>query len=330
MKPRPLAVLAATLIAIAVVAAPCAALAQAKFPDKPVRIVVPSSPGGTLDFLARVLGPELSRMWGQPVIVDDRAGAGGIIGSQLVAQAAPDGHTLLFVATGYTINPYMYAKLPYDTLKDFAPVSLLATTATVLVANPKSKVTSVQQLLQIARAEPNKLTWASSGVGTGGWLSGQLLQQMAHISLLEIPYKGAGASTAAVVEGHTDLQFTDVGAAIPFIQAGQLKALGVSTKKRVAQLPDVPTLDEAGVTGYEIDATSGALAPAGTPPEIIKQIQHDISVAMHTKDVEEKLRARAYIPVASTPEEYAAQIQVELKKWGELIKATGIKPMGAS
>jgi tripartite-type tricarboxylate transporter receptor subunit TctC len=307
---------------------PPAALAKAKFPDKPVHIIVPSTPGGTLDFLARVIAPTLSQMWDQPVIVDDRPGAGGIIGTQLVAQSPPDGHTLLFVATGYTINPWIYSKLPYDTVKDFTPVTLLASTANVLVANRNLKVNSMQELLAMARANPGKLTYASSGVGTGGWLSGQLLKQLARIDLLEVPYKGAGAATAAVVEGHTDLLFTDVGPAIPFIQAGQLKALGVSTLKRQPQLPDVPTIDESGVKGFQIDASSGVLAPAGTPPEVVSQIQHDINVAVHSKDVADKLTARGYVPIADSPADYAAQIQVELKKWGDLFKQANIKPMG--
>jgi tripartite-type tricarboxylate transporter receptor subunit TctC len=327
MLRRRLALLAGITLTLGLAAgSPCLAAEPSKFPDKPVRIIVPSTPGGTLDFLARVLSPKLEQMWGVPVVVDDRPGAGGIVGTQAVVQSPPDGHTLLFVATGFTINPAIYAKLPYDTVKDLAPVTILTSTANVLVANPKLKIDSMTELLAMARANPGKLTYAMSGVGTGGWLSGQLLRQMAHIDLLEIPYKGAGASTAAVVAGQTDLLFTDVGPALTFVKAGQLKPLAVSTLKRSPQLPDVPTLDESGVKGFQIDASTGVLAPGGTPPAVIARIQRDIHTAVHSKEIADKLAAQGYTPIASSPAQYEARIKDELKKWAELVKRANIKP----
>jgi tripartite-type tricarboxylate transporter receptor subunit TctC len=308
----------------------CAGMSPARaadFPDHPVRIIVPSTAGGALDFLARLVGAKLSLMWGQPVVVENRPGAGGVVGSQVVAQSAPDGHTLLIVATGYTVNPSIYAKLPYDTLKDFAPVTLLAETEHVVAASPKSKLTSIGQLLKEVREKPGKITYAVSGIGTGGWLAGELMKKEGQLNMLAIPYKGSGAATSGVVAGQTDLLFTDVGPVLPFAQSGQLRPLAVTGLKRSPQMPDVPTLDESGLKGFEVGAWAGVLAPAATPPAVVDRLQHDIAAAVHAPDIEAKMTSQGYVAVAGTPAEFRAVATAEVKKWADLIRDAGIQPL---
>ncbi|WP_158219287.1 MULTISPECIES: tripartite tricarboxylate transporter substrate binding protein [unclassified Achromobacter] len=296
------------------------------FPDKPVRIIVPSTAGGALDFLARVVGAKLSQQWGQAVVVENRPGAGGIVGSQFVAQSAPDGQTLLIVATGYTVNPSIYAKLPYDTVKDFTPITLLAETSHVLAASPQSKITSVAQLLKEVGEKPGRITYAVSGIGTGGWLTGELMKKDGKLNMLAIPYKGSGAATSGVVAGQTDLLITDVGPVLPFAQSKQLQPLAVTGLKRSAQLPDVPTLDESGMKGFEVGAWAGILGPGNMPPALVQKIQHDFAEAANAPDVKEKLTAQGYDPVVSSPEEFRKVVTDELNKWGELMRDAGIKP----
>lgn len=315
----------------AVAALACTGLASAqtsKFPDHPIRLIVPSTAGGALDFLARVVGAKLSQMWNQPVVVENRGGAGGVVGSQVVAQSAPDGYTLLIVATGYTVNPSIYAKLPYDTLKDFAPVTLLAETAHVIAASPKSKITSIGEMLKQAREKPGTVTYAVSGIGTGGWLTGELMKKEGELNMLAVPYKGSGAATSGVVAGQTDLLFTDVGPVLPFAQSGELRPLAVTSLKRSPQLPDVPTLDESGLKDFEVGAWAGILAPRGTPDAIVDKIQRDIATAVRSPEIESKLTTQGYVPVADTPAQFRNVVESEIPKWGRLIREAGIKPVG--
>lgn len=321
-----LALLATGSLAGAPARAQTGAEAAASFPDKQVRIVVPSTPGGATDFLARLVGTKLSQMWGQPVLVDNHAGAGGIIGSQFVAQSPADGYTLLIVATGYTVNPSIYKKLPYDTIKDFAPVTLLAATTHVLVTHPSVPAQSIKELLALARSKPGHLTYATSGTGTGGYLCGEVMKKVGQLDMLSVAYKGAGAATSAVLGHQTDMEFTDVGPVMPYIKSGQLRALAVSSLQRSPELPDVPTLDESGLKGFQVDAWAGILAPAGTPKEVLAKIQQQINQAVNSPDVKEKLLAQGYAPVASTPDNFAAQIKTEVVKWAKLIHDAGIQP----
>jgi tripartite-type tricarboxylate transporter receptor subunit TctC len=302
--------------------------AVTNYPDKTIRIVVPSTPAGGNDFLARVLGAKLAKMWGQKVLIENRPGAGGIIGSEAVAKAEPDGYTLLIVATGYTVNPSIYAKLPYDTLKDFAPVTLLASTTHVLVINPAVKARSIGELMAQARSAPGSLTYAQSGLGTGGYLCGELMKTTAQIDMLSIAYKGAGEAVSGVLSGHTDMLFTQLGPVMNHIKAGKLIPLATTSLTRNADLPNIPTLDESGLTGFEVDAWSGILAPAGTPAAIIKKLQEQIHLAINEPDVKEILNTQGFIPIGNTPAEFDKMIRKDIAKWADLIKQAGIKPQG--
>jgi tripartite-type tricarboxylate transporter receptor subunit TctC len=315
------------LAATALTATGLACAQTPDFPNHPIRLIVPSTAGGALDFLARLLSAKLTVMWGQPVVVENRAGAGGVVGSQVVAQSPPDGHTLLIVATGYTVNPSIYAKLPYDTLKDFAPVTLVAETSHVIAASRQSKITSIDALLKQARAKPGSVTYAVSGIGTGGWLVGELMKKDGQLNMLAVPYKGAGAATSSVVGGQTDLLLTDAGPVIPFAQSGELVPLAVTSLKRSPQLPDVPTLDESGLKGFEVGAWAGLLAPRGTPPAVIDKIQRDIATAVHSPEIESKMTTQGYVAVADTPAQFRGVVESEIPKWGKLIREAGIKPM---
>jgi tripartite-type tricarboxylate transporter receptor subunit TctC len=301
----------------------------AAFPNKPIRILVPSTPAGASDFLARLIGAKLSETWRQQVVIDNRAGAGGIIGSEIVARAAPDGYTLLIVATGYTVNPFLYAKLPYDTVRDFAPVTLLVSTTHVLVVHPSAAVNSIKELLNLARAKPGQFTYATSGIGTGGYLSVELFKKMAGVEMIGVPYKGAGEATAAVLSGQVQMLFTQVAPALPHVKTGKLRALATTSLQRSPELPDVPTLAESGLAGFQVDAWNGILAPARTPQEIVAKLQGQIAKILHSPEIRTRLASFGFEPVGNTPAQFAAMIKSEMEKWEKLIKEAGIKPEAA-
>jgi tripartite-type tricarboxylate transporter receptor subunit TctC len=290
---------------------------------------VPSTPAGASDFLARLIGAKLSEAWRQQVVIDNRAGAGGIIGSEIVARAAPDGYTLLIVATGYTVNPFLYTRLPYDTVKDFAPVTLLVSTTHVLVVHPSAAVNSIKELLNLARAKPGQFTYATSGIGTGGYLSVELFKKMAKVEMIGVPYKGAGEATAAVLSGQVQMLFTQVAPALPHVKTGKLRALATTSLQRSPELPDVPTLSESGLTGFQVDAWNGILAPARTPREIIAKLQDEIAKILHSPEIGTRLASFGFAPVGNTPAQFAAMIKSEMEKWEKLIKEAGIKPEAA-
>lgn len=297
----------------------------AAYPARPIRIVIPSTPGGGNDFLGRLIAPKLTESWRQQVVVDNRPGAGGIIGSEIVARAAPDGHTLLIVATGYTVNPFLYRKLPYDTVKDFAPVTVLGKTTHVLVSHPSLASKTIKELLALAKSKPGSLTYAHSGVGTGGHLSVELFKKMAGLNMVGVAYKGAGASTAAVLSGEVQMLFTQVAPAIPHVRAGRLRALATTSLARSTELPDVPTLSESGLTGYAVDAWGAMLAPGKTPPRIVAKLQAEIAKILHLPETKARLANFGFEPVGSTPPEFAAFIRSEMEKWSKLIRDAGIK-----
>ena len=308
----------------------CIALASAAnaavFPERPVRVVVASSPGGALDVLARLTGPKLTEKWGQPVVVDNRAGAGGVIGTEIVSNANPDGYTILVIAQGFTANPYLYKKLPYRTPQDFSPITILATGPNVLVVHPSVKANSVKELVALAKSQPGKLNYATSGVGAASHLSIEMFKRMSGVDMVHIPYKGAGAATAAVVGGQVQLLFTSTGAAIPHIRTGRLKALGVTTTKRSAVMPEVPTIAETCFPGFRVDGWYALLAPANTPKPVIDRVYADVAAVLKMPDVAKRIESFGLEPNGLPPQEFSAYIRAELAKWGKVIREAGIKP----
>lgn len=309
-------------LAVAAVAMP---LAAADFPSRPVRIIVPSTPGGGLDVLGRLLAPELTERWGQQVVIDNRPGAGGVIGSEIAANANPDGHTLLVVATGYSANPFLYDKLPYRTPQDFAPVTIIGFAPNVLVVHPTVPAKNLKELIALARQKPGELTYASSGIGTGGHLSMALLIRHAGIKMIHVPYKGAGAATAALVGGQTNMLFTATAAAMPHVKAGRIRALAVTSGKRWPSMPDVPTVAEAALPGYEVDGWYAMLAPGKTPKAVIQKIYGDMAAVLKLPHVSSKIETVGFQVSGMPPDEMAAYINRELKKWGTVIKEAGIR-----
>ena len=329
---------AMALAAAAALLAPGNAHAQAApstsgWPTKPVRIVVPFAPGGTTDILARAMAPELSRAFGQQFIVDNRAGAGGNVGAEVVAKSPADGYTLLMGTVGtHGINRALYAKLPYDPIKDFAPITLVAAVPNVMVMNPdKAKalgVTNVQEFIKAAKANPGKLNMASSGNGTSIHLAGELFKSMTGTFMLHLPYRGSGPALMDMVAGNADVMFDNLPSSMAQIKAGKLVALAVTSGERSAALPDVPTVEQAGgpaLKGFEASSWFGLLAPAGTPPDIVNAIQREVAKAIASPAVKEKLLAQGAIPSGNSPQEFAKLIDSELKKWAPVVKASGAK-----
>lgn len=317
--------LVTVLLALTISAAPALAAQGGKFPVRPVRIVVPSTPGGGLDVMARIMGPRLTERWGEQVVIDNRAGAGGIIGTDIVSKAAPDGHTLLIVTTGFTTNPYLVSKLPYRTPEDFEPVTSIGTTPVVLVAHPSMPARNAGELVALAKQRPGQLVFASSGTGTGGHLTMVLLQQVAGIKFNHVPYKGAGASTAAVVGGEAQLLFTATGAALPQIKAGRLKPLVVTGRQRARALPQVPTVIEAGLPGCVMEQWYGYIAPGGTPRALVDRIYADLVAVMKLPDVSERLQAAGFSLDGMPPGKFRPYLAEEMKKWGAIIRDAGLR-----
>ena len=307
----------------------CAGTAAAQapgavYPAKPVRVVVPSSPGGGTDILARVLAQKLSESQGQQFVVENRPGAGQVIGIEAVARSAPDGYTLLMAASAIVINEVLYAKPPYDTLRDFAPVTLGASLPNILVVHPALPVKSVRELIALAKTHPRQLNYSSAGSGTSPHLSMELFRLMADITLTHIPYKGIGPATIDLVAGQVQLSMPNVLTALPQIKGGKLRALGVTGGKRAASLPDIPAIAES-VPGYEVIQWYGVLAPAGTAREIVNKLQQEMARILVLPDVKERLAADGADAVGSRPDEFAAYIRSELAKWSKVVKTGGIK-----
>ncbi len=327
------ALLAAAALAWCSAVLPTAAQAQSAWPSKPVRIVVPFAPGGTTDLLARALAPELSRAFGQPFIVDNRGGAGGNIGAEAVARAAPDGYTLLMGTVGtHGINRALYAKLPYDPIKDFAPVTLVAAVPNVMVMNTERAkelgIASVADFIRVAKARPGKLNMASSGNGTSIHLAGELFKSMTGTYMLHFPYRGSGPALMDMVGGNMDVMFDNLPSSMPQIKAGKLVALAVTSAARSGALPEVPTVEQAGgaaLKGYEASSWFGLLAPAGTAPDTVNRLQQEVAKALATPAVKEKLLAQGAIPGGMAPAEFARHIDAEHRKWAHVVQASGAK-----
>ena len=300
-------------------AAALAAQARA-FPDKPVRLVVPYAAGGSTDVISRTLGQKLSEMWGQPVVIDNRPGASTIIGTDIVAKSAPDGYTLLVTTASFTIVPSLFDKLPYDSAKDFQPITLINTTPLVLVVNPSVPARSVQELIALARARPGALNFGSAGSGGSNHLAGELFNAMAGVKMVHVPYKGNAPALNDLVGGHVDLVFNGLTSAIPLIRAGKLRPLAMTSLARAGALPEIPTLDELGMKGFQAVGWNGLSAPARTPKEVIARISADVLKVIRSPELIERLKLEGSDPVGNSPQQFAAFLREETARWSEVIK----------
>jgi tripartite-type tricarboxylate transporter receptor subunit TctC len=312
------------LLAIALAVSAATTLAQS-YPNKAVRMVVPFPAGGSTDMVGRTVAQKLSEMWGQPVVVDNRAGGGTVIGTDVVAKAAPDGYTLLVTPAPFSINPSLLAKLPYNALADFAPITLINTTPLVLVVNPGVPARSVKELIALAKARPGQLNFGSSGTGGSNHLAGELFNAMAGVKVVHIPYKGNAPALIDLVGGHVDLVFNGLTSALPLIKGGKLRALAVTSMQRSAALPDAPTMDEAALKGFVAVAWNGLGAPANTPRDVITKINADVIRIVSSPELKERLKAEGSDPVGNTPEQYAAFLRDEIAKWAKVIKFARVK-----
>lgn len=295
------------------------------YPVKPVRMVVASVAGGILDTVARTIAIRLSEQLGQQVVVDNRPGAGGIIGTDIVAKAAPDGYTICKVATSHAINPAVYSKIPYDTLKDFAPVSHTVNLTNLLVAHPSLPANNVQELIALAKAKPKTITFGSAGNGQSNHLSGELFRAMAGIDIVHVPYKGSAPALTDVLAGNISMMFVDVLSSLPHVKAGKLKVLAVTGLKRSAAVPEYPTVHESGVPGFNGNSWLGLVAPAGTPKEIVARLSEEIAKILHSPEVRERFLAQGVEPVGSTPEQFAAFIEAEMPRWASAARSSGAR-----
>jgi tripartite-type tricarboxylate transporter receptor subunit TctC len=296
------------------------------YPAKPVRVIVPFPAGGGADIFARLIGRKLGENLGQSFVVDNRAGASGIIGCEAVARSAPDGYTLLMGTTGtHTTNPAVFSKLPYDSIKDFAPISLVAEAPFVLLIHPSLPVKNVKELIQLAKSRPGELIYASSGVGSSSHFGFELFNSMAGIKAVHVPYKGLGPASADTIAGNITMTWDSISASAPFIKAKRLRALGIGSAKRSSLLPDVPTIAESGLSGFELGSWYAFFAPAATPPEIIRNLQREVVKAIAAPGMREQFAALGAEPVGSTPEELAAVVQRDLVKWAKVAREAKVK-----
>ena len=313
-------------IALAFGVAEVHAQSDTNYPSKPIRMIVPSAPGSGPDIMARAIGQKLTEALGQAIVIDDKPGAGGIIGSEAAAKAPPDGYTLIMSNAGaHTVNPGLYAKLPYDPVKDFAPVTLVALAPNILIVHPTLPVRNVKDLIALATAKPGELTFGSGGNGSTAHLSGEMFKPMAGINIVHIPFKGSPAAVIGVIAGQIALAIPNIPPALPHVRSGKLKALAVTTAKRAAGVPDLPTVAEAGLPGYEATAWFGVLAPAATPPQIIARLNAAIVKIAHAREMQERLTAEGADAVGNTPEQFAQIIKSDIAKWAKVIKASGAR-----
>jgi tripartite-type tricarboxylate transporter receptor subunit TctC len=301
-----------------------AASAQQAFPSKPVHIFVPYAAGGGVDILARTLGDVVSRQWGQAVVVENRPGAGGVVASQALVSAPPDGYTLIVVASGHATNPFLYPKIPYDTFKDFTPISLLASSPNILLVRADSAFKTLSDVIAQAKAKPGSLSFAHAGTGTSTHLAGELLKSLAKIDIEAIPYKGGAPAVNDLLGGQIPMSFNNGPESVGQLQAGTVRALAVTTAARASFLPDVPSMGET-VPGYDTEVWWGLLGPAGMPPDVVFKLSHDFVAALNTDSVKERLAKLGAQPIGSSPQAFDAKIHADYGKWGPIIQAAGIK-----
>ena len=306
----------------------CGAIASyaQNFPTRPLRIVVPYAAGGSTDVLARMVGQKLTAVLGQPVVIDNRTGAGTIIATEIVARAAPDGYTLLMATPPLTIAAALYEKLPFDTARDFAAVTNIAATSNVLVVHPAVPAQSVKELIALAKANPGKFTFGSSGVGGASHLAVELFRSMAGIELLHVPYKGGSLAVTDLLGGRLTLMFANLTTVQGHIKTGRVRALAIGTAQRSLVVPDLPTVAAAGVPGYEANNWNGVVAPAGTPRAVIERLRREIKAAVDAPEMRERLLQNAFEPIADTPAEFARYLATERVKWGKVVREAQVKP----
>ncbi len=322
--PRSPATLA--LAALLLFAASSAAPAQ-DYPAKPIRLVVPFTPGGSTDILARLVGQKLTEAFGQQIIIDNRPGAGGTIGVEITAKSVPDGYTLVMGHIGtFGVNPSLYPKLPYDAIKDFQPITLVATVPNMMSVTPSLPAKSAREFIALARAKPGTLNFGSGGNGSAAHLAGEYFKLLTKTDIVHIPYKGTAPAVTDLIAGNISMMITGVPPQIAHVKSGKLRALAVATAKRLPAFPDLPTIAEAGVTGYEATQWYGILAPAGTPKAIVTRLNAAIVRALHNADVKERLAAGSAEPAGNTPEQFGAFIRKEIARWAPVIKASGAQP----
>ena len=314
----------AQCVAAGLLAAALIAHAQ-NYPAKPVRIVVGFAAGGPTDVVGRLLSQKLTEKWGQPVVVEPRTGAGGNIAAEFVARSPADGYTLLVPAFAHAVNPSLYPNLPFDTEKDFVPVALLTTSANLLAVHPSVPARNLRELIALAKARPGQLTYGSAGVASASHLAGELLNSMAGIKITHIPYKGAAPASVDLVGGHISAAFPSISLAAEHAKAGRLRLLGIASLKRADSLPEVPTISEAGVPGFEVLSWYGLLAPAGTPAEIITRLNQDVTRGLNEADSVERIRAIGAEPMKSTPAEFGAFLKKEIAKWAGVIRTANVR-----
>jgi tripartite-type tricarboxylate transporter receptor subunit TctC len=318
--------LAVAFTALGAMAHGPAMAAATEYPVKAIRLIVPFPPGGGNDVIARVVGQKLSERWGQQVIVDNRGGANGMVGLQLLTQAPPDGYTLAVAAAGpMAVNPSLYEKIPYDPLRDFSPVTNMVNFLLLLVTHPSFPAATVKDIIALAKKSPDKVNYASPGSGNSGHLAGELLNSMAKVKIVHVPYKGAGPAITDLLAGQVQMMFSSIPSVLPHVQAGKLKAVAVGSAKRLASLPDIPTVAESGVPGYEAYSWVGMVAPAKTPRDIVMKLNREIIDILKVKSVADSLLQQGAIPDVNTPEGFAAYIKSENAKWGAVVRAAHIK-----
>jgi tripartite-type tricarboxylate transporter receptor subunit TctC len=321
---RVLPLLATLLMSVAALCCPQAEAQTAQaYPTKPVRVVIPWPPSGSNDLAGRVVAQKLTQVMGKPFIIDNRAGAAGTIGADVVAKSPPDGYTLMVHSTTHVGNPWLYKKLPYDTLKDFTPVGLIASQPGVLVVHPSLPVKTVKDLIALAKAKPSSINFGSSGNGGLPHLSMALFEQMAGVSLVHVPYKGGGPAVTGLVSGETQVMIATLASAITQIQSGRLRAIAVSGSERLKSVPELPTISESGLPGYDMDPWMGLFAPAGTPKDIIEKLNKETARVLQMPDVIQQLAMQGAEPWIMTPEQFAKRLTEDYEKYGKLIKLTG-------
>ena len=296
------------------------------YPTRPIRLVVASSPGGASDILARTLAQKLTEQFGQQVVADNRPGASGVIGTDIVSKATPDGYTLLIIQPSLTINPSMIKKLPYDAIRDFAPVSLVVDAAQIMTANPSVPAKSVKEVIALAKAKPGQLMFGSPGLGTSPHLTAELFKLKAGVDIPQVLFKGSGMAYISLISGEISLAFSTVLSAMPHVKTGKIRALGVTTSKRVQVLPNVPTIAESGLPSFETSQWFGILAPAGTPRPVIERLYQALSRASSSPDVKKRLNAQGVEVVNRKPDDFMGVIKRETEQWAKVIKAAGIRP----